>query len=112
VAKAEAAKKRGDAEGVLAATERALAIKPDAEVAILRAEALVLLERYDEAKKAFSRAMVLDPNLAAPFYGLGEIHRLTGEANRARYYFKMYVRSKAADVKPALLRKAKAFLAG
>ena len=107
---AQAAKRKGDAKAVLAATERALKKKKVAAAAILRGEALVVLKRYSDAKKAFSQAMVLDPNLAAPFYGLGEACRLSGEKDRARYYFKMYIRSKARDVKPKLVKKIKTFL--
>ncbi len=110
VAKAQAAKKRGDAKGVLKAANAALRIRQDASVTLLKGEALVILKRFGEAKKAFSRAMILDPNLAAPFYGLGEACRLTGEKDRAKYYFKMYVLSKAKDVKPSLVKRARNFL--
>ncbi len=111
VAQAEAAKKKGDARAVLDAAEKALKVKPDAEVAILRGEALVVLKRYPEAKNAFLKAMKINPNLAAPFYGLGEACRLNGEKERARYYFKMYIHSKAKDVKQSLVQRANAFLA-
>ncbi len=110
VAKAQAAKKRGDAKAVLEAANAALRIKQDASVTLLKGEALVILKRFGEAKKAFSRAMVLDPNLAAPFYGLGEACRLTGEKERAKYYFKMYIRSNAKDIKASLVKRAKKFI--
>lgn len=110
VNKAQVAKKHGDAKGVLKAATAALRIKQDASVTLLKGEALVILKRYGEAKKAFSRAMVLDPSLAAPFYGLGEACRLTGEKDRAKYYFKMYIRSKAKDVKASLVKRAQTYL--
>ena len=79
--------------------------------AILRGEALVILRRFTDAKRAFSAAMIADASLAAPLYGLGEANRLSGDKERARYYFKMYVQSRAADVSPALVARAKKFLA-
>jgi tetratricopeptide (TPR) repeat protein len=103
-------KKKGDAKGVLKAVDKALNKKDDAQAFLLRGEALVILKRYSEAKRAFSKAMVQNPNLAAPFYGLGETSRLSGDKDRARYYFKMYVRSKAKDVSPAKIKKAELYL--
>ena len=110
VAQAETAKKNGDAKGVLAATDKALGMKADASVAMLRGEALVVLKRYSDAKEAFSKAMVMNSDLAGPFYGLGEACRLNGEKERAKYYFKLYIRSKAKDVKPSLVKRANTFL--
>ena len=103
-------KKKGKAKKVLRTVNKALKIKQDAQAFMLKGEALVVLRRYGEAKRAFSRTMVLDPNLAAPFYGLGEACRLSGDKKRARYYFQMYVKSNAPDVRPALVGRAKAFL--
>ena len=100
----------GDAKGVLKAVDKALYKKDDAQAFLLRGEALVILKRYSEAKRAFSKAMVQNPNLAAPFYGLGETSRLSGDMDRARYYFKMYVRSKAKDTSPAKIKKAELYL--
>jgi tetratricopeptide (TPR) repeat protein len=103
-------KKKGKAKKVLRTVNKALKVKQDAQAFMLKGEALVVLRRYGEAKQAFSKTMVLDPNLAAPFYGLGEACRLSGDKKRARYYFQMYVKSNAADVTPALVNRAKAFL--
>jgi tetratricopeptide (TPR) repeat protein len=103
-------KKKGKAKRVLRTVNKALKVKQDAQAFMLKGEALVVLRRYGEAKRAFSRTMVLDPNLAAPFYGLGEACRLSGDKKRARYYFQMYVKSNAPDVRPALVNRAKAFL--
>ena len=36
--------------------------------------------------------------------------RLTGDKERAKYYFKMYIRSRSADVRPALVQKAKVYV--
>lgn len=103
-------KKKGKARKVLKTVNKALKVKQDAQAFMLKGESLVFLRRYGEAKRAFSRTMVLDPNLAAPFYGLGEACRLSGDKKRARYYFQMYVKSNAPDVRPALVNRAKAFL--
>jgi ribosome-binding factor A len=54
--------------------------------------------------------MSLNQALAAPLFGLGEACRLSGDMERAKYYFKMYVNSRADDVTPALVEKAKGFL--
>lgn len=103
-------KKKGEARKVLQTVNQALKIKQQAQAMMLKGEALVVLRRYGEAKQAFSKTMVMDPNLAGPFYGLGEACRLSGDRQRARYYFQMYVKSNAPDVKPALVNRAKAFL--
>jgi tetratricopeptide (TPR) repeat protein len=103
-------KKKGKAKKVLKTVKKALKLKQDAQAFMLKGEALVVLRRYGEAKRAFSRTMVLDPNLAAPFYGLGEACRLSGDKKRAKYYFQMYVKSNASDVRPALVNRAKTFL--
>jgi tetratricopeptide (TPR) repeat protein len=103
-------KKAGKAEMVLQTVDKALKVKQDAKAFMLKGEALVVLRRYGEAKQAFSKTMVMDPNLAAPFYGLGEACRLSGDKERARYYFQMYIKSNASDVTPALVNRAKAFL--
>ena len=103
-------KKQGKAKKVLKTVNKALKLKQDAGAFMLKGEALVVLRRYGKAKQAFSRTMVLDPNLAAPFYGLGEACRLSGDQKRARYYFQMYIKSNAPDVRPALVNRAKEFL--
>jgi tetratricopeptide (TPR) repeat protein len=108
--KAMKARRAGDAVTVLAATQKALKIKKDVSMIILKAEALAKLRHFPEAKNAFSEAMVLNPNLAAPFFGLGEIYRLRGDKERARYYYKMYLRSEARDVKPSQSKRAQTFL--
>jgi tetratricopeptide (TPR) repeat protein len=110
LAKAHEAKRRGEPQAVFEALEQALKLKPDAGALVLQGEALVILKRPAEAKRVFSNAMVLDPNLAAPLYGLGEVCRQTGDLARARYYFGLYVKSQAPDVSPELLQRAKAFL--
>ncbi|MBN2496856.1 MAG: tetratricopeptide repeat protein, partial [Deltaproteobacteria bacterium] len=112
MARARQLKSQGDAKGVLESVDRALKQKSDPAALILKGEALVVLKRYGEAKRTFSKAMVLDPNLAAPFFGLGETCRLAGDADRARYYFKMYVRSKAKDKVPAQVEQAQKFIQG
>jgi tetratricopeptide (TPR) repeat protein len=112
MAKADEHKRKGNAAGVLAAVDRALSLKQDEQALLLRGEALVVLKRYSEAKYAFAKVMALNPNLASPIYGLGEACRLAGENDRAKYYFKMYVRSKAPDVSASLVKKAEAVLAG
>jgi tetratricopeptide (TPR) repeat protein len=103
-------KRKGKAKKVLQTVNKALKVKQDAQALMLKGEALVVLRRYGEAKRAFSKTMVMDPNLAGPFYGLGEACRLSGDKQRARYYFQMYVKSNAPDVRPALVNRAKAFL--
>ncbi len=111
MARARQLKKKGDARGVLEVVTKALSKKKnDAHALLLRGEALVVLRRYAEAKRAFSAAMIADAGLAAPLYGLGEASRLAGDKDRAKYYFKMYLQSKAKDVSPAKLTRVKAFL--
>jgi tetratricopeptide (TPR) repeat protein len=103
-------KKKGQAKKVLRTINLALKVKRDAQALMLKGEALVILRRYGKAKRAFSKTMVMDPNLAGPFYGLGEACRLSGDQQRARYYFQMYVKSNASDVRPSLVNRAKSFL--
>jgi tetratricopeptide (TPR) repeat protein len=111
MARARQLKRKGDAQGVLEAASKALKVKKDdAHALLLRGEALVILRRYAEAKRAFSAAMIADASLSAPLYGLGEASRLAGDKDRAKYYFKMYLQSKAKDISQAKLKKVKAFL--
>ncbi len=110
MARAHLAKKKGDASAVLRAANKALTLKEDVKALLLRGEALVVLKKFGKAKRAFTKAMVLDPNLAAPFYGLAETCRLSGDNERAQYYFRLYVRSTSNDVSAAKVSKAKAYL--
>jgi tetratricopeptide (TPR) repeat protein len=112
LAKAEQQKAKGDAAAVLDAVDKALAIKSDEKALLLRGEALVILKRFSEAKYAFAKVMAMNQNSGAAIYGLGEACRLSGDQERAKYYFKLYVRSKAPDVHPNLVKKAEAFIAG
>ncbi|MBW2701783.1 MAG: tetratricopeptide repeat protein [Deltaproteobacteria bacterium] len=110
MAKAQQMKAQGNAKGVLDATVLALKIRSDADAFQLKGEALVILKRYSSARRAFSQAMVQDPNRAGPFYGLAEACRLAGDMDRARYYYKMYTRSKAADKTDKLVQRAERIL--
>ncbi|RME22390.1 MAG: hypothetical protein D6806_13030, partial [Deltaproteobacteria bacterium] len=86
--------------------------KKDVELLLLKGRALILLKKYGEAKRVLTKAMVTDPNRAEPFYWLGEANRLEGDAERARYYFRLYLRSRSPDVETDKIKQAQAFVGG
>jgi len=103
----------GQAGQALRVTRKLLKKKRrDVETLILHGQVLLRLKKYAEAKRTFSRAMIADPNRAEPFFGLGEACRLAGDKDRARYYFRMYLRSRATDIDPRKVKRARSYLGG
>lgn len=103
----------GQADQALQVTKKLLKKQGrDVEVLLLHGQVLLRLKKYAAAKRTFSRAMIADPNRAEPFFGLGEACRLAGDKERARYYFRMYLRSRAEDVDPRKVKRAQAYLGG
>src|SRR5580765_2976296 len=77
-------KARGDAAGALAAWEQAAILDPRSariqdEIGFL----LVVLNRRDDAKDRFGRAIALDPRFAQAHYHLGVVYWLERAPNRS-----------------------------
>lgn len=64
----------GHLEGAVAALDRVLLLAPgDLAARIRRADALLDLNRVDEAEAEYGRILGLDPNHSAAFFGLGRV---------------------------------------
>jgi Tfp pilus assembly protein PilF len=75
----------GEAPAAIADAERALALDPDdLDTALVRAEALALAGRVDEARRALRAAAVRRPAFVEPWAALLSLARRTGDTALAR----------------------------
>ena len=80
---------QSDAEGALAAYDRALALAPRHVGAMInRGRALMVLQRRDEAQAALEAALALDPNAAEAELNLGLLVRSQGDDAAAERRFR------------------------
>ncbi len=71
---------QGDLEAAAADYQRALAGRPDAAAILIRlGDALVELDRIDDARQAYERALEIDPENAAAVYGLAKVTGFRGD---------------------------------
>lgn len=77
---------------------------------VARGSALIGLRRFSEAAVDYQYAMKLDPNMAAPMYGLAEAYRGLNRPVDARTWYEKYVQSSASDVRPELQSDARSKL--
>jgi tetratricopeptide (TPR) repeat protein len=75
---------------------------------VARGSALIGLRRFQEAALDYGYALKLDPNMAAPLYGLAESYRGLGRTGDARAWYEKYVASTAPDVRTDLVSDARA----
>lgn|SRR6266568_3379438 len=95
----------GNRDWTGAVMELTAAIHADPQLAVAysaRGSALFGLGRYTEAGDDYQKAITLDANLATPFYGLAECHRVLGENKKAAEMYERYAKSMAADVRDDL----------
>ncbi len=82
------------------ATEALLKIAPESAVAHdLRGWAALQMDQYATAREHLTRALELDPTLAAAYYHLGLLHRTEGKTEQAREAF---IRARDLDTTGAL----------
>ena len=72
-------------------TSRLLRQSSSAETYLLRSEARLALRKPRQALVDGGRALALDPGAAAAFRVLGDAHRQLGHADKAAYYYRIYL---------------------
>ena len=93
----------------LSSLNECLRLEPALSVGyIARGSALIGLKRFSEAVTDYQYSLRLDPNLAAPLYGLAEAYRGMNRNPDARGYYQKYVASTAPDARPELQSDARA----
>ncbi|MBX9965710.1 MAG: tetratricopeptide repeat protein [Burkholderiales bacterium] len=74
----------------------------------LLGDILLQLQKYDEAAAEFERSLEEDPNRFRAYYGAAKSYRLSGNDERARYYFdRLLTLAASADTDRPELREAK-----
>ena len=82
----------------MTALTRAIQLKPDFSVAyVARGSAYVGLGRYQDAVQEYLKGLNLNPNQAAPLFGLGEAYRGMNDRSRAARYYQECAQSTAPD---------------
>ncbi len=83
----------GNIEGTVAALDRVLALEPrDLAARTRRGDALLELDRIDDAERDYARILELEPNHSAARFGLGRIDYERGEFERAAKRFETALR--------------------
>jgi tetratricopeptide (TPR) repeat protein len=88
-----------------AVTELSLSIAADPKLAVAysaRGSAHFGLGKYQEAAEDYRQAIVLDPKLGTPLYGLAECYRVAGDPKNAAEMYDRYAKSSAPDVRDDL----------
>jgi tetratricopeptide (TPR) repeat protein len=88
-----------------AVAELSDAIRVDPKLAVAyaaRGSAQFGLGKYGDAAEDYRAALVLDPALATPVYGLAECYRVLGDAKRAAEMYERYSRAGSSDVREDL----------
>lgn len=97
-----------DFAGAVQSLTQAIQLRPTfKEAFIARGSAFIGLRRYAEAAVDYEYSLRLLPDMAGPYYGLGESYRMLGRNVEARANYERYINSPASDVDPARQAQAR-----
>jgi tetratricopeptide (TPR) repeat protein len=92
--KAVQANNQGDYQTAANVIDELLRIKQDhAKAYVVRGDAMLGLGQMDEAVKSYNSAMVFDPGLSSPLFGLAESYRLLANREKSVHYYKLFLQS-------------------
>jgi tetratricopeptide (TPR) repeat protein len=88
------ANNRGDYQAAVGFTDELFKRKQDHPQAyVVRGDAMLGLGQMDDAVRAYNSAMVFDPTLSAPLFGLAEAYRLLANRDKSVHYYKLFLQS-------------------
>ncbi len=88
--------------------DRAIGAKPDfAQAYSGRGSTYLAMGDYSRALADYGQAMRLDGSMAYPVFGVAETLTMLGRRSEALRYYQAYEASRAPDVQPALVQRAR-----
>ena len=102
-----AANGKGDYNAALYYANEILKQKQDfARAHIVKGFAFMGQGQSDQSLKSFNDAMVFDPQLAAPLFGMAEAYWLMANREKALHYYKLFMKSSGPDKENWMIGRA------